>query len=166
MTLVETQMNSIIAEYYDLFQLYQSLRNQLMAILSDEELAFKPGGGNLSLGILCREIGEVQFSYIQSFETLKQDFSYRNLESGLDGSVARLQAWFEELDNQLRLVIEGFSEDDLQNKMIDRGDNFIIPPRIQLEIYKEALLIFYGKSSVYLKMMGKQLPEQWQEWIN
>lgn len=159
-------MNSIITEYYDLFQLYQSLRNQLMAILSDEELAFQPGGGNLSLGALCREIGEVQFSYIQSFETLKQDFSYRNLESGLDGSVARLQAWFEELDNRLRLVIEGFSEDDLQNKMIDRGGNFIIPPRIQLEIYMEALLIFYGKSSVYLKMMGKQLPEQWQEWIN
>jgi IS605 OrfB family transposase len=31
--------------------------------------------------------------------------------------------------------------------------------------YKEALLIFYGKVSMYLKAIGKILPEQWQEWI-
>jgi hypothetical protein len=34
-----------------------------------------------------------------------------------------------------------------------------------LEIYKEALLIFYGKTSVYLKATGKELPEQWLAWI-
>ena len=158
-------MNSIIAEYYDLFELYQSMRHQLLAVLSDENLAFRPGGENLSLGALCREIGEVQVSYIQSFETLQQDFNYRCQEAGLEGSVERLQAWFQELDGRLRAVIEGYSEEDLQNKVIDRGGNFIIPPRIQLEIYKEALLIFYGKTSVYLKMMGKPLPEQWREWI-
>ncbi len=158
-------MNSIITDYYSLFELYQSLRNQMMAILSDEELAFRPAGENQSLGALCREIGEVQLSYIQSFETLQQDFSYRNQEAGLEGSVERLQAWFQELDGQLRAVIEGYSEEDLENKVIDRGGDFIIPPRIQLEIYKEALLIFYGKTSVYLKMMGKPLPEQWREWI-
>ena len=158
-------MNSIISEYYDLFELYQSLRNQLLAVLTDENLAFIPGGENLSLGALCREIGEVQVSYIQSFETLKQDFSYRNLEEGLEGSVERLQAWFQELDGQLRAAIEGFSEEDLENKVIDRGGDFIIPPRIQLEIYKEALLIFYGKTSVYLKMLGRVPSEQWQEWI-
>jgi len=137
----------------------------MMAILSDEELAFRPAGENHSLGALCREIGEVQVSYIQSFETLQQDFSYRNQEAGLEGSVQRLQAWFQELDGRLRAVIEGYSEEDLQNKVIDRGGNFIISPRIQLEIYKEALLIFYGKSSVYLKTLGKPLPEQWREWI-
>ena len=158
-------MNSIISDYYSLFELYQSLRNQMMAILSDDELAFRPAGENHSLGILCREIGEVQLSYIQSFETLQQEFNYRNTEAGLEGSVERLQAWFQELDGRLRTVIEGYSEEDLQNKVIDRGGNFIISPQIQLEIYKEALLIFYGKSSVYLKMLGKPLPEQWREWI-
>ncbi len=158
-------MNSIIAEYYGVFELYQSLRNQMMAILSDEELAFRPDGKNLSLGALCREIGEVQVAYIQSFETLRQDFSYRNREPGLEGSVARLQAWFQDLDGRLRAVIEEYSEEDLQIKVIVRGPDFIISPRIQLEIYKEALIIFYGKSSVYLKMLGKPLPEQWREWI-
>ena len=158
-------MNSIIAEYYDLFELYQSMRHQLLVVLSDENLAFRPGGENLSLGALCREIGEVQVSYIQSFETLQQDFSYRNSEVGLEGSVERLMTWFQELDGQLRAVIEGFSEEDLEKKVIDRGGDFIIPLRIQLEIYKEALLIFYGKTSVYLKIMGKMPSEQWREWI-
>jgi hypothetical protein len=32
-------------------------------------------------------------------------------------------------------------------------------------IYREALLIFYGKASIYLKALGKTLPEQWQAWI-
>ena len=158
-------MNSIISEYYSLFELYQSLRDQLLALLSDDDLAFRPAGENPSLGALCREIGEIQFSYIQSFKTLRQDFSYRNQDADLEGSVERLQGWFQELDRDLREVIEGYSEEDLQNKLIDRGHNFIIPPQMQLEIYKEALLIFYGKSSVYLKMMGKPRPEQWQEWI-
>jgi len=45
-----------------------------------------------------------------------------------------------------------------------RGD-FKLRPAIQLSIYNEALLIFYGKASVYLKAMGKTLPEQWEDWI-
>lgn len=38
-------------------------------------------------------------------------------------------------------------------------------PTFQLEVYKEALLIFYGKASVYLKAMGKPRPPQWRERI-
>ena len=49
--------------------------------------------------------------------------------------------------------------------MIDRGHNFLLRPNIQLEVYKEALHIFYGKTSVYLKAMGKERPQQWQDWI-
>ncbi|MFP4346453.1 MAG: hypothetical protein ACLFU8_17340 [Anaerolineales bacterium] len=40
-----------------------------------------------------------------------------------------------------------------------------MPPHVQLEIYKEALLIFYGKVSVYLKALGKVPSEHWQAWI-
>ncbi len=39
-------MNSIIKNYYPLFELYQSVRNQLMETLSDEDLRFSPGGDN------------------------------------------------------------------------------------------------------------------------
>jgi len=158
-------MNSIMTGYYPVFELYQSLRNQLMALLEDDDLAFRPGDNNPTLGALCREMGEVQYAYIQSFKTFKIDFSYRYDEPGLQDSVQRLTAWFEQLDQELKEVVSGLSEEDVSNRIIDRGGDFVLSPRIQLDVYKEALLIFYGKTSVYLKMMAKPLPEQWQQWI-
>lgn len=158
-------MNSIMTEYYPVFELYQSLRDQLMALLNDGDLAFRPGDNNPTLGALCREMGEVQYAYLQSFKTFKLDFSYRNDEPGLQDSVQQLTTWYEQLDQALKKVVSGLSEEDVSNRMIDRGGDFVLSPRIQLDVYKEALLIFYGKASVYLRMMGKPLPEQWQEWI-
>ena len=158
-------MNSIMTEYYPVFELYQSLRDQLMTLLNDDDLAFRPGDNNPTLGALCREMGEVQYAYIQSFKTFKLDFSYRNEEPGLQNSVQQLTAWYEQLDQELKRVVSGLSEADVTNRVIDRGGDFVLSPRIQLDVYKEALLIFYGKASVYLRMMAKPLPEQWQQWI-
>jgi hypothetical protein len=157
-------MNSIMTEFYPILQEYQALRNQLMDILSDEELAFTPGGENMTLGALCREMGEVQRAYVESFKTFKLDFSYRNEELGLDASVERLAAWFAELDVALKAAVEALTEEDIQNRVVDRG-SFSLPPRFNLIVYQEALLIFYGKVSVYLKCMGKARPQQWQDWI-
>jgi hypothetical protein len=145
--------------------MYQALRDQLMTLLMDEDLRYRLGGANPTLGILCREIGEVEYAYIQSFKTFKQDFTYRNTEPSLEDSVTTLAAWFAELDRELKAVIGGLAEEDIKGRTIDRGGDFRLPPFIQLEVYKEALLIFYGKVSVYLKALGKTLPEQWQEWI-
>jgi uncharacterized damage-inducible protein DinB len=158
-------MNRIMTEQYPMFELYRRVRDQVMGLLSDDDLSFQPGGDNPTLGYLCREIGEVEQAYIDSFKTFRQDFSYRNEEPGLEKSVAKLSAWYEELDRELRATLEGLSDDDIQDRLIDRGENFKIPPHIQLEIYKEALLIFYGKVSVYLKAMRKAPPEQFQDWI-
>jgi uncharacterized damage-inducible protein DinB len=158
-------MNRIMTEQYPMFELYRRVRDQVMDLLSDDDLSFQPGGDNLTLGHLCREIGEVEQAYIDSFKTFRQDFSYRNEEPGLEKSVVKLSAWYEELDRELRATLEGLSDDDIQDRLIDRGENFKIPPHIQLEIYKEALLIFYGKVSVYLKAMRKAPPEQFQDWI-
>jgi hypothetical protein len=159
-------MNSIITDAYSLFELYQALRNQLVEILADEDLSFRPGGDNPSLGELCRQIGEIEQSYINSFKTFEQDFSYRNQEPGLQNSIGQLTIWFEALDKELKKVIEGLTEEMIQNQTIDRGGGFTVSPRMQLEIYKEALLIFYGKTIVYLKTMEKPLPKQWQDWID
>ncbi len=158
-------MNSIMTEYYPTFQLYQALRDQLMTILTDEDLRYTPGGTNPPLGTLCRTIGEVEYAYIQSFKTFALDFSYRNTTAGLADSVRQLTAWFAALDQDLRATIEGLSEDDITNRLLDRGGDFQLPPQIQLDVYKEALLIFYGKVSVYLRAMGKSLPQQWQDWL-
>ena len=158
-------MNSITQGYYAIFAEYQAMRNQLMAILTDDDLDYHPGGANRPLGLLCRAIGETEHAYIQSFKTFKLDLTYRNEEPGLAKSVENLTAWFEKLDGELKAVVAGLSEDDIQNKVIDRGPDFTVKPFVQLEIYKEAMLIFYGKVSIYLRAMGKPMPQQWQAWL-
>ncbi|HJZ48156.1 MAG TPA: hypothetical protein VKE41_13350 [Roseiflexaceae bacterium] len=158
-------MNSIMTDYFPTFQMYQAMRDQLMEILTDSDLGYSPGGANPPLGVLCREIGEVEQSYIDSFKTFRLDFSYRNTTPGLERSVVQLKSWYAELDAQLRAAIEGLSEQDISSRMVDRGGDFKLPMQIQLDVYKEALLIFYGKAVVYLRAIGKTPPEQMQEWL-
>ena len=158
-------MNSLMKDYFPVFEMYQALRNQLIDILTDEDLNFRPDEHNPTLGFLCKEIGDVQYAYIQSFKTFEQDFSYRNEEAGLDQSVEKLSMWYSRLDGELKDAIKNLSEENIQNRKIDRGGNFTLSPRIQLDVYKEALLIFYGKVSVYLKALGKPIPQQWLDWI-
>jgi hypothetical protein len=157
-------MNSLMTQHYPTFRLYQALRGQLLKSLADDDLRFTPGGENPPLGSLCVEIGEVQHAYIQSFRTFQIDFSYRCPEPVMAGSVSRLAAWYAELDAGLEAAVGALSEEDVQTRQIDRG-GWSVSLLIQLEVYKEALLIFYGKASVYLKAMDKPRPPQWQEWI-
>ncbi len=149
-----------------MFEQYQALRNQLMGLLNDSDLSFQPSGTNPSLGELCREIGEIQVSYIQSFQTLTTDFSYRHKEANvMENSVSRLEEWFDELDAELKQVVTALIDEDIEKKVITHGGDFTFSINIQLTVYAEALIIFYGKVSVYLKAMGKEIPEQWQDWI-
>jgi hypothetical protein len=158
-------MNSIMTDYFPMFEMYQAIRNQLMETLKDSDLSYTPGGTNPPLGALCREIGEVEQAYIDSFKSFTLDFSYRNTTPGLERSVAQLVAWYADLDAELKATIAGLSEEDISSRLVDRGGDFKLPLQIQLNVYQEALLIFYGKSAVYLKGMGKQLPQQMQDWI-
>ena len=158
-------MNSIMTDYFPTFEMYQAMRNQLMETLTDDDLGYTPGGANPPLGVLCREMGEVERAYIDSFKTFTLDFSYRNTTPGLEHSVAQLVAWYAELDADLKVTIEDLSEQDISSRLVDRGGDFKLPLQIQLNVYQEALLIFYGKAIVYLRALGKTPPQQMQDWI-
>ncbi len=164
-------MNSIVREHLaaTYFREYQGLRDQLLEILTDADLGFRVANGTASLGGLCREIGEIEHTYVESFRTFRQDFGYRNPDPQLESSVAALSAWYSALDRELMAALEDLSEDDAANRRIVRSDfdidDFAPSPAVQLDIYREALLIFYGKASIYVRAMGKTLPPQWQEWI-
>jgi uncharacterized damage-inducible protein DinB len=158
-------MNTIMESYYPVFRLYQSLRDQMMDLLEDEDLAFRLGGSNPTLGTLCREIGEVQHCYIESFRTFEMDLAYNVDQPELEQSVEKLANWYLKLDEELEEAVSAIKQDEIDSRKINRGGDFIISPQKQLEVYQEALLIFYGKSAVYLKALGKELPEQWQHWI-
>jgi uncharacterized damage-inducible protein DinB len=151
--------------YLPTFQSYQAIREQLIEALTDGDLSYTPGGANPTLGALCRQIGEVEQSYIDSFKTFVLDFSYRNTSPGLENSVGQLAAWYAELDAELKATIAGLSEEDIAERAVDRGHGHTMPLQVQLYIYNEALLIFYGKAIVYLRAMGKTPPKQMQEWL-
>ncbi|MHB8628797.1 MAG: DinB family protein [Aggregatilineales bacterium] len=155
-------MNRFIQERWAWIEGTHGMRATLLDTLTDADLAFNPGGLNVTLGALCREMGEVEYSYIQSLKTFKQDWTYRNTEAGLATSVAKLKAWYQTLDADMQATVAAFSDEDLK-KEIDRG--FKVPVEVQLDIYLQALLIFFGKATIFIKAMNKPLPKQIGEWI-
>lgn len=158
-------MNTFMQQHGAIYRLTQVMRDQLMDIIADSELAFTPGGSNPTLGELCKEMGEVEYSYIQSIQTLSHDWMYRNAGTNLANSVDQLKVWYKQLDSQLQTAMENLSDDDL-NKMVKRNTGeAVVNVGTELHIYREALLIFYSKVAVYLKAMNKTMPKQWQGWI-
>jgi hypothetical protein len=142
---------------------YNDLKRQMLELLTDADLANR-FPHNPSLGELCKEMGETQQSYLNSFKTTKLNFSYRNPDAALATSVAALAAWYANLDAEMDEVLAKVSEDDLQATSNFRG-NWEVTMQVNLEIYLQALMIFAGKAWVHLLALGKTLPEQWADWI-
>lgn len=155
-------MNRLISEKWPWIEATHGMRSQLFVLLSDADLAFTPGGQNMTFGALCCQMGETEHSYLQSLKTFQQEWSYRTADSDVVSSVARLKAWFQMLDGEMQAAITAFSEDG--NKTIERGGE-AVTVEFQLDVYVQAVLIFLGKAIIYLKAMNKPLPESFQEYI-
>ena len=148
---------------FDILHETQAIRAELMNILSDADLAYRLPGTNPSLGEVCREMGQVEVSYIDSFKTFKHSFSYPPVDPALDTSVEKLKAWYAQLDAELEAALTAIGDLDTQATFIDRG--WQIPLGAQFHVYREALLIFYGKATCYLRALNKPLPPQMSSWI-
>ena len=157
-------MNRYMQEKWSWIEGTHGARITLLDSLTDADMAFTPGGQAMTLGALCREMGEVQHSYIQSLKSFKQDWDYRSSEPGLENSVTQMKAWYLALDDELKATVTAFSDDDLQ-KTIERPGGFAVPVDMQLDIYLQALLIFFGKASIYLRVMDRPLPGGIEDWI-
>lgn len=156
-------MNRYFQEKWSWIEGTHGMRLQLLDALSDERLAFNPGGENVTLGALCRESGDVEYSYIQSLKTFKQDWSYHNETPGIETSVAQLRAWYQQMDEEMKALVEGFSDDDLK-KPVDRG-GYPAPVDMQLDVYLQAQLIFFGKASIYCKSLNVEMTPTFEEYI-
>jgi len=155
-------MNRIMNEKWPWIEAAHGMRSQLFNILSDADLAFSPGGQTMTLGALCRQMGETEHAYIQSLKTLKQEWSYHHPEPDVASHVAQLKGWFQTLDDEMQATITTFWDED-GNKTIDRGGP--VTGEFQLDVYLQAVLIFLGKATVYLRAMNKQLPPFFEEYI-
>jgi hypothetical protein len=156
-------MNKFMQEQWGTYAGTLKMRAELMDTLTDADLAFNPGGQALTLGELCRQQGEIDYSYIQSVKQFKQDFEYKHPDASVATSIAKLKAWYAELEKDLQATLEALSDDDL-NKIIERG-GFSVPVTTQMEIYLQTLLIFFGKATVYLRIMNKPLTDKLRDWI-
>ena len=80
-------MNRYMTEKWPWIEGTHQMRSQLLDILSDVDLTFNPGGKNMTLGALCRQLGEVEHAYAQSLKTFQQDWSYHNEEQHWRGAL-------------------------------------------------------------------------------
>lgn len=158
--------NSIVTEEFEVLHMTQAIRNQIMDLVDDADISYRLADKTPTLGELCRGIGEAQQSYIDGFRNFKMDyFIYRHPDPTIATSADRLRAWFAELDAEMDTVLAALPEADVQGRLIERGPDFSVPVRVNVHIYREALLIFYGRATLYLKALGKTLPEQVVTWI-
>ena len=144
---------------------HHSIRDHLLTLVSDLDLAYKLPGQNPSLGELLLELGNVQGVYTHSFETLALDWSHRQLPPPAPITVAGLKAWFVAHDDAMSTALARFTDEQLQIDQIDRGNGFVASPFVQVQVYREAVYIFYGKLSVYLKALERDAGEEWAAWV-
>ncbi len=144
---------------------HHSMRDHLLTLVSDADLAYELPGSNPSLGGVLVELGEIQGVYTHSFEAFTLDWSHRELPPPDPVTVGGLQAWFTAQDEAMNRVLSRFSDEELRVDRIDRGNGFIASPFVQHEIYREAVYIAYGKLSVYLKALERDAGEEWAAWV-
>ena len=156
-------MSYPIDHYLRWFDAYQDLKHQMIEILTDADLSHIIEGSP-SLGELCRGHGEIEQSYLDSFRTYKLRFDYKHPDPEIASSTEALSAWYTELDEEFKAVLEAIEEGDLHTTSIDR-DGWSVSIRENLGIYKEAVVIFAAKAWIHLLAMGKSLPKQWRDWL-
>lgn len=153
-------MNVIVTNEFDILDQTLAIRHQLFDILTDDDLSFALPS-NPTIGELLRDWGDYDKRYADSFRTFKM--SYTDQAPDVEMTVPALRQWFADLEADLKDALSSLSDADIENRIIERG--FPAPARVQFHIYREGLLIVYGKLSVYLKALGKTLPQQWQQWV-
>ncbi len=155
-------MNSL---FEDEIRGHHSMRDHLLTVVSDADLAYKLPGQNPTLGELLVELGDIEGIYTLSFETFTLDWAHREISPPAPITIASLQLWFAAQDHALNSALSRFTEDELHIDRIDRGHGFIASPFVQHQIYREAVYIFYGKLSVYLKALERDAGQQWAMWV-
>ena len=144
---------------------HHTMRDHLLTLVSDADLAYELPGLNPTLGALLVELGNLQGVYTNSFETLTLNWGHRQVPPPAPITVAGLQTWFVAQDDAMRNALARFTDEQLQVDQIDRGHGFIASPFVQVQVYREAVYIFYGKLSVYLKALERDAGGEWAAWI-
>ncbi len=154
-------MNSIVTNDFETLFGTLALRDDVFAVLEDADLAYRLPN-NLPLRELLLEMGTIQQSYTGSFSTFQQVWDVP-VDPSHGETLETLKAWFASLDESLKNVLSALSQEEVDTKMITRG--FDVSIAAQVQIYIQALLIHYGKATLYLRALEKPLSEKLTLWI-
>lgn len=158
-------MNSFERDDFWLLRLTVQMRLHLYDVLTDDDLAYRLPGSNLTLGELCREVIEVQQDYLESFKTQKLEFKPNSAPAELATSLAAIKARTDVLDALVEQALANLKDDEIAGMIIERAGGWKIPIKLNYQFYREALLIFFAKVSLYLKALNKPLNHQWIDWM-
>ena len=159
--LERTVVNWLVEHQMGLLTETHHLRQEVLESITDADLDFSVSPHNPTLRALLLEQGEYQMAYTNAFQHFALRFDTRAPE-GIH-AVTEMQAWFSSLDQQMISALETLSNADLE-RHVDRG-SWSQPVQVCFHVYRESVLIFAGKASVYLRALGKALPTQTQAWI-
>lgn len=145
-------------------RLTATLRAELLATLTDEELSFALPG-NPTIGAVLEQLAATQQSYIECLRTEVMTWALVEPLWEGHGGVERMTRRFTELDAAFEAVLESISDDVFRDTRIDHGGGYVLPIRGIVHTWVEALVIVYGRLDVYLRAMGRPRSEQWVDWI-
>ena len=147
-----------------LLHMTTDLRAYLLSVVTDQELATRIPG-NPSLGELCREHGNVERDYLESFKTgTHTALTDREMRPEFAGSVDTIKAWYAQLDAEFEATLRAIPAPELDSRTIDRAGRPIALVA-HFHTYREAILIFCAQAMLYLRMLNKPLNAQWLDWI-
>lgn len=155
-------MNSL---YDEEIRGHHSMRDHVLTVLADADLDYTLPGANPTLAELLIELGTLQGVYTHSFRTFDLDWAHQEFPQPEPVTISALRTWFDMQDDAMKTAMDRLSGDELQVDRIDRGGGFIASPFTQHEIYREAVYIFYGKVSVYLKALERDAGDRWAAWV-
>jgi hypothetical protein len=158
-------MNTFVQNEYRIVELTEALTMQMLDAIDDSALGHAPAPNNPSLGDLVAGQAAIQAAYIESFRTFTGDFHNVPPVAVASRSVESFRQLFDRLHAEMKSVLGELTDEDFTSRMIDRDGGFLVPPSMQVHIYRESILIFSGKASVYLRSLGITFPEQWVNWI-
>ena len=144
---------------------HHTMRDHFLTVVFDDDLSFRLPGQNPTLGELLIDMGNIEGVYTHSFDTFTLDWTHRRLPPPSPVTIRNLRTWFEDQDSAMKTALDRFTDEELRTDQIDRGGGFIASPFVQHEIYREAVYIFYGKLSVYLRALERDAGQSWAAWV-
>jgi hypothetical protein len=159
-----TMTNTLVENEFWLLDLTYRLRHAMLDWLTDADLSFTLPGSP-TLGALCRESVASERAYLESFRNFALPDFNPETDPHTETSVAALAAAWNAQEQAMRDVLSALPQDVVQTQTIDRGGGFTPSLSLNFQFYRESLLIFAARASLYLKALGKPLNHQWLDWI-